>query len=111
MAFNKYNIILISKLPYALLLNETRLGRESLWHHSSTLYDVDISKLFFLSLPLYVSSLNLEKKDDKGRTPLWLSLTIADNKFDPDDTESVPARLHEAGASCDCVDGTTGLWC
>ncbi|XP_046839530.1 rabankyrin-5-like isoform X2 [Xenia sp. Carnegie-2017] len=61
-----------------------------------------------LSLLLEQKNLNLEKKDDKGRTPLWLSLTIADNKFDADDTESVPARLHEAGASCDCVDGTTG---
>ena len=53
-------------------------------------------------------SLNLEIKDNKSRTPLWLSLTVSDDKINPDDEESVAARLSQAGASPDSIDPSSG---
>lgn len=55
-----------------------------------------------------VFRLNLEIKDKKQRTALWLALTSPDEKIDPDDEESVAARLAQAGASPDSIDANTG---
>lgn len=52
--------------------------------------------------------MNLEIKDNKNRTPLWLSLTVPDDKIDPDDEDSVAARLSQAGASPDSIDSSSG---
>ena len=53
-------------------------------------------------------SLNLEIKDTKGRTPLWLALTVPDEKINPDDEESVAARLSQTGASPDSIETSSG---
>ena len=55
-----------------------------------------------------VFSLNLEIKDNKERTALWLALIVPDEKIDPDDDESVAARLVQSGASPDTVDTYSG---
>lgn len=55
-----------------------------------------------------IFSLNLELQDDRGFTPLWLSLT--DNEcFDPDDEDSFGAKLVSHGASTDTLHETTGM--
>ena len=53
-------------------------------------------------------SVNLELKDQKGRTPLWLALTVPDEKINPDDEDSVAGRLSEAGASPDSIETSSG---
>ena len=53
-------------------------------------------------------SLNLEIKDKKDRTPLWLALTVPDDKINPEDEDSVAGRLSAAGASPDSIETSSG---
>lgn len=63
---------------------------------------------FLLKIEVLNFSLNLEIKDKKGRTPLWLGLTVPDDKINPDDEDSVAARLSQAGASPDSIETSSG---
>lgn len=63
---------------------------------------------FLLKIDVLNFSLNLEIKDKKGRTPLWLALTVPDEKINPDDEDSVAARLSQAGASPDSIETSSG---